>query len=430
MSRAPASRVHFVLLALLTSAVLAVLSVGGCAQILGADNPHPLIVDAGSDVSIDATPIDASDGGHDAPLSCQSTCPGCCDTDGGCHLGDTFSACGTGGASCSVCAGEACNFGHCGGCLSPAECDAGPSPTCNMGVCNYTLYTYDGQPFSIAVDDTSVYWVDFGNGSVFKVPIGGGAVATLYSNGMSAQGISLDSSNVYWTDTGAGTVMKVSKDGGTIVTLASSQVGPIGVALGPNDKTVYWGDSTGTTAHEWFVAYTAIKGGGTVSTFAPDQAAVWLTVDTENAYWTVEGTYGSVVQKQLKGGYALTLAYPVDAPRRVTVDKTNVYWTAAGAAGGAVQKITIGEQAAKDSPPDTLASGQMGAHGIAIDPADEYVYWTNKLADGGSVQKVSIDGGVPTTLATRQVSPAGVAVDSTYVYWVDFGSGAVMKAPR
>ena len=59
------------------------------------------------------------------------------------------------------------------------------------------------------------------------------------------------------------------------------------------------------------------------------------------------------------------------------------------------------------------------AEGIAID--EDYVYFTD-FSTSGTVQKVAKAGGTPITLATNQVMPAGIAVDSTSVYWVNVGN--------
>ena len=61
-------------------------------------------------------------------------------------------------------------------------------------------------PFAIAVDSTSVYWVDRGsqpgNGSVNKVPIGGTTVTPLATGQTQPWDLTVDSTYVYWTSQG------------------------------------------------------------------------------------------------------------------------------------------------------------------------------------------------------------------------------------
>ena len=118
-------------------------------------------------------------------------------------------------------------------------------------------------PWAVAVDDTSVYWVNLGtftapllpsstlvpppstasnyDGSVVKMPKGGGPVTTLVSGiripgallasvGLCVTAIATDSTSVYWTDFGSegavSRVMKVPKEGGAPVTLVAVPVPP------------------------------------------------------------------------------------------------------------------------------------------------------------------------------------------------------------
>jgi hypothetical protein len=78
-----------------------------------------------------------------------------------------------------------------------------------------TLASNQG-PVGIAVDATSVYWTDWtdsGEGTVMKVPIGGGDPTTLASGQSSPSCLAVDETSVYWTaGTGDdGTVMKAAK---------------------------------------------------------------------------------------------------------------------------------------------------------------------------------------------------------------------------
>ncbi len=68
--------------------------------------------------------------------------------------------------------------------------------------------------------------------------------------------------------------------------------------------------------------------------------------------------------------------------------------------------------------PVTLAYGQNPTGVIALDGT--YVYWTS--APDGTVMKASIAGGGPAILASGQLSPDGIVVDSVNAYWIAGGN--------
>lgn len=77
----------------------------------------------------------------------------------------------------------------------------------------------------------------------------------------------------------------------------------------------------------------------------------------------------------------------------------------------------------------TLATGQLTPLDIAVDST--YVYWSTFDKTMGTIAKVPIGGGNVTTLASLQGGPRGIALDTTTnpttVYWVNFYEGTVKK---
>jgi hypothetical protein len=108
----------------------------------------------------------------------------------------------------------------------------------------------------------------------------------------------------------------------------------------------------------------------------------------------------------------------------MAIDATSVYWTTCGdPTGGAVLKVPK-----TGGPIATLATGDR-LSGIAVDNSN--VYWVAGTSDGssGTIMKVPTGGGTPTTLISRPGAPSHLAVDASFVYWIEQMPGAVMKMP-
>ena len=101
-------------------------------------------------------------------------------------------------------------------------------------------------PWAVAADASSVYWVDQGDGEVLQSPRPGGGAVTVLATGQCAPiGIAIDATAVYWTTCGGGTVMKLPFGTSTPATLASGLSCPHGIAV--DGSRVYWANYEGGT---------------------------------------------------------------------------------------------------------------------------------------------------------------------------------------
>jgi sugar lactone lactonase YvrE len=303
---------------------------------------------------------------------------------------------------------------NCGACAH--DCLGG---VCASGACQpFTIFTPNDSSEEadwIAVDATNVYWTGFVAKAVMSAPIRGGSPDLLTTADGNSHSIAINAQNVYWGDGIAEAVMAVRIGGGAASTIASAQQAPYGVAA--DGTSVYWTDQEASAVRK------APANGGSVETLAsglPGPAAI--AVDATSVYFTTFA--GSVMKVGLDGGSPVTLASGLGQGvlPGMAVDAQNVYWTAPTTA--TVMKVSTGGGTAF-----TMASAQVSPGGIAVDSSG--VYWVT-AGDGstgfnGTVMKVGLDGGDPVTLASGQPYPSGVALDVVSVYWAD---GNVMRLAK
>jgi hypothetical protein len=112
-----------------------------------------------------------------------------------------------------------------------------------------TLASNQAHPAAIAVDDAAVYWVDVGYGTgataLMRAGKDGSNVAPLVDDADGARGIgevAVDGTNVYWLEISTGRIVKMPKAGGAETVIASGLEAPGHlVAHGGN---VYWANDT------------------------------------------------------------------------------------------------------------------------------------------------------------------------------------------
>jgi streptogramin lyase len=177
--------------------------------------------------------------------------------------------------------------------------------SCPLGACagtHATLASFQQNPWGIAVDETSIYWVnDALTGSVEKCPKSGCGAnnalrVTLAPNQNQARTLAIDETYVYWTATAGGTVARCAKTGcnGVANVLVSALQSPHGIAV---DATHVYFTERGTVNAIKRVP----KSGGTVEVFADAQAAPFnVVVDQKAVYWTNWVSPNGAIMKRAK----------------------------------------------------------------------------------------------------------------------------------
>jgi hypothetical protein len=271
------------------------------------------------------------------------------------------------------------------------------------------------QPGPITVDDSYVYFADYGDdaghGSIRRVKKTGGAVTILAANEYVPGNLVVDGARVYWTSNdgqrqAAGAIRAVAKAGGRPLSLASGLSSAR--ALVADAYTLYFATDDAIVALS--------KSGGLPLPLAAARCVNSAAQDSTTVYWTENCVLlppQGVFAVGKLGGLAVKISN--DSTGGIVADGANVYWIADG---------LVKRQPRFGGLPVTIYD--TGNYGVleAMDSGSLYL----QLNDG--ITRVSKSTGAATTVWSG-FAVNGIAVDTTSVYF-DGGqpTGSVYRLVR
>lgn len=312
-------------------------------------------------------------------------------------------------ASSNRCADVTSDPNNCGSCAH--SCLGG---TCIASVCQpVTLASGVTAPVGIALDSSYVYFTSPTDGTVSKVPVGGGAVVPIATGQVAPTGVAVDGVNVYWAQNGptgvTGGVSKAALPNGSPVPLVT---GVSAFYLVSNGTNVYF-----TRGQNGPVLEVSVNGGSTTPIWTGNKYPEGIAIDATNVYWGVLnnnlGVYKAPVAtgspvSEFVSGYSNTV--------QLATDGTNVYFTTYLMSGGVYKTDPSGTNVVP------LATGLARPFGVAVDTTHAYVTTLS------AVVRVPLAGGAATQLVADS-TPQQIAVDATAIYWAS-GSGRILKLAK
>jgi hypothetical protein len=314
-------------------------------------------------------------------------------------------------------------------------------PTCNQtdgGGTPTLIASGQKQPFGVAVDGTSIYWGNQGDGTIVKCPLAGcgGTPPQVIASGQSyPEAVHVQGNYVYWINffgslqrcpiTGCG-------DAGV-----ESYPATAGAGFAVDSNNVYWTEFNAGTllscplggCTKGAVLYQGVK--GLTYGVALDATTIYLM----NA---LSGEVLAVPMTGVPDGGSARLIATSSDPSYIAVGAGQVYWDSL-AAGSSVQALPVSATADAGIAPTIVATNMPHAAGMTFDSVCGTLYWTaNGLstADGGRA-----GGGVFRCPAAgcgdASAQRFGVdnevwfaAVDDGYVYWADEIGGNVWRVAK
>lgn len=290
-------------------------------------------------------------------------------------------------------------------------------------------------PTNMVSDGTSLFWVsgvDTG-GPASSMSINGGTINTVVPGPIGGGTIAVDQANFYYL--GAGGIVSAPKGGGGSPSLVNEPIDAATTSiesftvLGSNAYWLEVAPGTGNNlTDDYAVKSGALLGGGSITTlFTFEQSGpggFGIGVSSSTVFVNESSGLGQlypfpIEQTIADGGLPTPVAgLPFDGCQSLISDSAAVVCETLGSILGIADDGTVTTLGT------VVLNGQTGGN-VAVD--DTYVYWLDSTTVG-TVMRAPKTGGSATVIA-RDTQPVAIAVDSNAVYWSDQG-GNIMKLAK
>ena len=320
--------------------------------------------------------------------------------------------------NCGGC-GVVCNTQCVAGVCSLISADAGTPPKVGDNAC-------------LAIDATNVYWgTGLAAGSVWKVPITGGAPVQLIGGQAAPHGMASDGTTLFYGNQGTaatctGTIESIPIGGTTSTQIAMGQCVPLDVAV--DAKNVYWtnsGDGSVWQSDKTNPNPMKIAGGNGAS-------PGYLRVDATSVYFTsASNGMGVVSRVPIGGGTVTAVTSSVPSPGHIAIDATHAYFGSRGTTTAAILAVGLNGMGAN---PAQTVTNLPALNGIETDGTHIWFAEATDVqpyaANTGEIHRVTVGGANDKILASKQNGPNCIAVDATSVYWIETGGGMISKTGK
>ena len=277
--------------------------------------------------------------------------------------------------------------------------------------------------FDVIAVDGIVYWST--SETIFKADADG-TIGVAAAAQREAQGLAAGNGHLYWANwfDANRSIMKLPLDGGVASPVVKGAPSPSRIAL--SGEQPFWNVVSLSLPQLPNAVRGAGPDGGAERTYASDTTGITFSgpaVAAGHVFW-VERSEPARIMRAPIGGDAKPFATEQIAALELTADETDVYWTRTNPTGAVMRAPLEGGD------PRMLVSGLGDLGKITQRGSTLFVH------DRTTRRVLAIDKatGDVTTIAEDQVNGGGIFADDVFVYWTADGDGAgqgsVWKAPR